>query len=239
LSERRSWARGGGGGGFPVIRAGAPGSARCAPPRQPDRSRPRARDAAACANRPAPRRSLPLFYCWWASTWRDTFATWIRTTVSRTVLTATAATMPCDMPTSMFARTPRAVRGLLGFFDFGDFRDDGRWEAGFQARRRERRLLLSWAKAGNDSKGRSNATRSEGDDLGDSPAGRALMRHGGRGRGGRGKNTDRKPNFFDCWWALFGNRAAGKNDNGGHSVYTTKHRLTNTTRALVTEAWGS
>ena len=48
-------------------------------------------------------------------------------------------------------------------------------------RERERRLLLSWAKAGNDSKGRNKATRSEGDDLGDSAA-RALMRHGGRGR---------------------------------------------------------
>jgi len=42
---------------------------------------------------------------------------------------------------------------------------------------RERRLLLSWTKAGNDSKGRNKATRSEGDDLGDSAA-RALMRHG-------------------------------------------------------------
>jgi hypothetical protein len=50
---------------------------------------------------------------------------------------------------------------------------------------RERRLLLSWAKAGKDGKGRNKATRSEGDDLGDSTA-RALMRHGGRGRGGRG-----------------------------------------------------
>ena len=37
-----------------------------------------------------------------------------------------------------------------------------------------------WAKAGNDSKGRNKATRSEGDDLGDSAG---LMRHGGRGRG--------------------------------------------------------
>jgi len=50
---------------------------------------------------------------------------------------------------------------------------------------RERRLLLSWAKAGRDSEGRSKATRSEGDDLEESAA-RALMRHGGRGRGGRG-----------------------------------------------------
>jgi hypothetical protein len=32
----------------------------------------------------------------------------------------------------------------------------------------ERRLLLSWAKTGKDSKGRNKATRSEGDDLGDS-----------------------------------------------------------------------
>jgi hypothetical protein len=24
--------------------------------------------------------------------------------------------------------------------------------------------------------------------------------------------------FFDCWWALFGNRAA-ENNNEGHSVY--------------------
>jgi hypothetical protein len=50
---------------------------------------------------------------------------------------------------------------------------------------KERRLLLSWAEAGKDSKGRNKATRSEGDDLGDRAA-RALMRHGGRGRGGRG-----------------------------------------------------
>jgi len=41
---------------------------------------------------------------------------------------------------------------------------------------RERRLLLSWAMAGKDSKGRSKVTRSEGNDLGDSAA-RALMRH--------------------------------------------------------------
>jgi hypothetical protein len=47
---------------------------------------------------------------------------------------------------------------------------------------RERRSLLSWAKAGKDRKGRSKATRSEGDDLEESAA-RALMRHGGRGRG--------------------------------------------------------
>jgi len=51
--------------------------------------------------------------------------------------------------------------------------------------RGQRRLLLSWAKAGKDSRGRNKATRSEGDDLGDSAA-RALTRHGGRGRGGRG-----------------------------------------------------
>ena len=74
-------------------------------------------------------------------------------------------------------------------------------------RERERRLLLSWAKAGKDSKESREATRSEGDDLEESAA-RALMRHGGGGRGG----------IFDvalyllkrdCWWALFGNRAAG------------------------------
>jgi hypothetical protein len=41
---------------------------------------------------------------------------------------------------------------------------------------RQRRLLLSWAKAGKDSRGRNKATRSEGDDLGDSAA-RALTRH--------------------------------------------------------------
>jgi hypothetical protein len=51
---------------------------------------------------------------------------------------------------------------------------------------RERRLLLSWAKAGKDSKESREATRSEGDDLEESAA-RALMRHGGRGRGVRGE----------------------------------------------------
>jgi len=50
---------------------------------------------------------------------------------------------------------------------------------------RERRLLLSWAKAGKDSKESREATRSEGDDLEESAA-RALMRHKGRGRGVRG-----------------------------------------------------
>ena len=51
---------------------------------------------------------------------------------------------------------------------------------------RERETFIaSWAKAGKDSKGRNKAMRSEGDDLGDSAA-RALMRHGGRGRGVRG-----------------------------------------------------
>jgi hypothetical protein len=45
-------------------------------------------------------------------------------------------------------------------------------------RERENRLLLSWAKAGKDSGGRSKATRSEGDDLEESAA-RALMRQGG------------------------------------------------------------
>jgi len=51
--------------------------------------------------------------------------------------------------------------------------------------RAERRLLLSWAKAGKKSKESRKATRSEGDDLEESAA-RALMRHGGRGRGVRG-----------------------------------------------------
>jgi len=44
---------------------------------------------------------------------------------------------------------------------------------GRRARRlkeRERRLFLSWAKAGKDSEGRSKATRSEGDDLEESAA---------------------------------------------------------------------
>ena len=45
--------------------------------------------------------------------------------------------------------------------------------------------LLSWAKAGKDSKESREATRSEGDDLEESAA-RALMRHKGRGRGVRG-----------------------------------------------------
>ena len=50
----------------------------------------------------------------------------------------------------------------------------------------ERRSLLSWAKAGKDSKESREATRSEGDDLEESAA-RALMRHRGRGRGVRGE----------------------------------------------------
>jgi len=45
--------------------------------------------------------------------------------------------------------------------------------------------FLSWSKAGIGIEGRSKATRSEGDDLEESAA-RAFMRHGGRGRGGRG-----------------------------------------------------
>jgi len=45
------------------------------------------------------------------------------------------------------------------------------------SREEERRLLLSWEKAGKDSKGRNKATRSEGDDLGDSAA-RALIVRG-------------------------------------------------------------
>jgi len=50
----------------------------------------------------------------------------------------------------------------------------------------ERCLLLSWARAGKDSKEGREATRSEGDDLEESAA-RDLMLHGGRGRGGRGE----------------------------------------------------
>jgi hypothetical protein len=53
------------------------------------------------------------------------------------------------------------------------------------ASERERERLLSWTKAGKDGKGRSKTTRSEGDNLEESAA-RALMRHGGRGRGGSG-----------------------------------------------------
>jgi len=49
-----------------------------------------------------------------------------------------------------------------------------------ETKEREKSLSMSWAKAGKDSERRSKATRSEGDDLGDSAA-RALMRHGGRG----------------------------------------------------------
>jgi hypothetical protein len=53
-------------------------------------------------------------------------------------------------------------------------------------RERERRLLLrSWAKAEKDSGKSRKATGSEGDDLEEESATRALMRHGGRGRGGR------------------------------------------------------
>jgi hypothetical protein len=48
---------------------------------------------------------------------------------------------------------------------------------------RERRLLLSWAKAERYSEEGRIATRSEGDDLGESAI-RARMRHGGKGRGG-------------------------------------------------------
>ena len=57
---------------------------------------------------------------------------------------------------------------------------------GLYSEERERRLLLSWAKAGKDSKESREATRSEGDDL-DESAARALMRHRGRGRGVRGE----------------------------------------------------
>jgi len=45
---------------------------------------------------------------------------------------------------------------------------------------KDRRLLLSWAKAGKDSEGRSTATRSEGDDLEDFDCGqRVFMIAGG------------------------------------------------------------
>jgi len=37
---------------------------------------------------------------------------------------------------------------------------------------------------------------------------------GGRAAGGRAGKSE----FFDCWWALFGNRAA-ENNGEGHSVY--------------------
>jgi len=59
----------------------------------------------------------------------------------------------------------------------------------------ERRLLLSWAKAGTDSKKSREATRSEGDDLEESAA-RALMRHGGRGRGVRGEGRRERDVYF-------------------------------------------
>jgi len=52
--------------------------------------------------------------------------------------------------------------------------------------KRERCLLLSWAKAGKDSKESREAMRSEGEDLEESAA-RELMRHGGRERGVRGE----------------------------------------------------
>ena len=79
---------------------------------------------------------------------------------------------------------------------------------------RERGLLLSWAKAGKDSEGRSKATRSEGDDLEESAA-RALIRAmGGEDVVGEVKGVEeaRERDFwiFNCWWALFGSRAAGK-----------------------------
>jgi len=61
---------------------------------------------------------------------------------------------------------------------------------------------MSWAKAGKDSRGRNKATRSEGDDLGDSAA-RALTRHGGRGRAKAGKNSKgRNVGFISCQTAM-------------------------------------
>jgi len=79
---------------------------------------------------------------------------------------------------------------------------------------RERRLLLGWAKAGKDSKGRNKATRSEGDDLGDSAA-RTLMHHGvmvltfcinsTRGRGGRES---------PCWIRALGHGGRGRGGRG-------------------------
>jgi hypothetical protein len=56
-------------------------------------------------------------------------------------------------------------------------------------RKRGRRLLLSWAKAGKDSEERRIATRSEGDDL-EETAARALMRHGGEDVVGEVKGVD-------------------------------------------------
>jgi hypothetical protein len=50
---------------------------------------------------------------------------------------------------------------------------------------RERRLLLSWAKAERYCEESRKAMRREGDDLEES-ATRALMRHGASGRGERG-----------------------------------------------------
>ena len=50
-------------------------------------------------------------------------------------------------------------------------------------------VLLSWAKAERYSEESRKATRSEGDDLEESAA-RALMRHGGRGRGVRGREVE-------------------------------------------------
>ena len=62
----------------------------------------------------------------------------------------------------------------------------------------ERRLLLSWAKAGKDSKGRNKATRSEGDDLGDSAA-RALMRHGAPQMRTRERERERERRLLLSW----------------------------------------
>jgi len=67
------------------------------------------------------------------------------------------------------AKATTLRRVLLAFMREGDFLIEGGLgrEGERVGREREGRLLLSWAKAGKDSKGRSKATRSEGDDLGD------------------------------------------------------------------------
>jgi hypothetical protein len=81
-----------------------------------------------------------------------------------------------------------ASRGAASATGIGRLRANTTAECLFPVRERESRLLLCSAKARKDSKeGRCReATRSEGDDLVES-AGRALMRHGGRGRGVRGE----------------------------------------------------
>jgi hypothetical protein len=99
----------------------------------------------------------------------------------------------CGCPTNCpLSRSPRIVGGLYSVIALrkNDHERERRllvsWAKAGECRGRERRLLLSWAKAGKDSKESREATRSEGDDLEESSA-RALMRHGGRGRGVRGE----------------------------------------------------